>query len=104
MWEFDVSGLKVVQSWLGYRLKKRKGRASSDLDRIIPEEWGSEFTTEFLDLVTLIANTLEAYPEQERLLDMVVEGPKLDANELSAVPEEWRKTPDPEVGQATIRH
>ncbi|MCI0499316.1 MAG: N-6 DNA methylase, partial [Planctomycetales bacterium] len=26
IWEFEVSGLKVVQSWLGYRMKQRSGR------------------------------------------------------------------------------
>ena len=24
IWEFEVSGLKVVQSWLGYRMKKAR--------------------------------------------------------------------------------
>ena len=37
VWAFEVSGLKVVQSWLGYRMKKRKGKKSSPLDGIRPE-------------------------------------------------------------------
>jgi hypothetical protein len=32
VWGFEVSGLKVVQSWLAYRMKKRAGRKSSDLE------------------------------------------------------------------------
>ncbi|WP_375264075.1 type ISP restriction/modification enzyme, partial [Palleronia sp.] len=32
VWEFEVSGLAVVKSWLGYRMKKRAGKKSSRLD------------------------------------------------------------------------
>jgi hypothetical protein len=31
-WEFEVSGLRVLRSWLGYRMKNRKGRKSSPLE------------------------------------------------------------------------
>ena len=27
-WDFEVSGLRVLHSWLSYRKKKRKGRKS----------------------------------------------------------------------------
>ena len=36
VWEFGVSGLEVVKSWLGYRMKKRSGKKSSRLDEIRP--------------------------------------------------------------------
>lgn len=36
VWEFEVSGLNVVQSWLDYRMKKRAGKKSSPLDDIRP--------------------------------------------------------------------
>ena len=29
VWHYEISGLKVVQSWLGYRMRNRKGRKSS---------------------------------------------------------------------------
>jgi hypothetical protein len=32
-----MSGLKVVQLWLGYRMKKRARKKSSPLDDIRPE-------------------------------------------------------------------
>ena len=46
VWGFEVSGLKPLQSWLGYRMKKRKGRSSSELDNIRPSTW--VFTDELL--------------------------------------------------------
>jgi hypothetical protein len=48
VWEFEVSGLKVVQSWLGYRMKKRAGKKSSPLDDIRPERWTARMSDEFL--------------------------------------------------------
>ncbi len=44
VWNYEVSGLQVVRSWLGYRMKDRKGKKSSPLDDIHPERWTSEFT------------------------------------------------------------
>jgi hypothetical protein len=52
VYNFKVSGLKAVQSWLGYRMKKPKGKKSSPLDEILPEKWTGEFTTELLELLS----------------------------------------------------
>ena len=41
VWDYSVSGLQVVKSWLDYRKKNRKGRKSSALDEIRPERWTS---------------------------------------------------------------
>ena len=35
-WNFEVSGLRVLRSWLAYRMKNRKGKKSSPLDDIRP--------------------------------------------------------------------
>jgi hypothetical protein len=45
--EFHVSGLKVVQSALGYRSKKRTGRKSSRLDDMRHERWTARVSGEF---------------------------------------------------------
>ena len=90
---FEVSGLKVVQSWLRYRMRNGAGRTSSPLDAIRPERWTSRFTTELLELLWVLEATVEAWPEQERLLEAVVEGECLRADELPPVPEEMRKPP-----------
>ncbi len=82
VWEFEVSGLKVLQSWLGYRMKDRKGKKSSPLDDIAPERWTAEMTTELLQLLWVLEATLAIYPEQARLLDAVLKGPLLTSNEL----------------------
>lgn len=99
VWEYEVSGLKVVQSWLGYRMKNRKGKKSSPLDDITPREWTGEYTSEFLKLLNLLARTVALQPEQSALLDAVLAGPVLPASSLSQVPDQWRAAPKTRAGQ-----
>lgn len=90
---FEVSGLKVVQSWLRYRMKRGAGKKSSPLDEIRPERWTSQFTTELLELLWVLEATLDSYPEQAKLLDAIVTGPCFRADELPPVPDDMRKPP-----------
>jgi hypothetical protein len=89
VWEFEVSGLKVVQSWLGYRMKNRKGKKSSPLDDITPTNWPPEFTSELLRLLHLLEETLEIYPKQEALLEQIIAAPLLNADQLGTPPDEY---------------
>ncbi len=93
IWEFEISGFKVVQSWLGYRMREQKGRKSSPLDDIHPEVWTHEFTREFLELLWVLEKTIEGYPEQGEILEMVLDSELFEASELPEVPEELRKGP-----------
>ena len=71
VYNFEVSGLKVVQSWLGYRMKNPKGKKSSPLDKIGPEAWTGDFTTELLELLWILEATISEYPRQAKLLAAV---------------------------------
>jgi hypothetical protein len=93
VFEFEVSGLKVVQSWLRYRMKKGAGKKSSPLDDIRPERWPSQFTTELLELLWVLEATVAGYAEQTKLLDAVVAGKCFNADEIPPVPDEARKPP-----------
>jgi predicted helicase len=93
VWEFEVSGLKVVQSWLGYPMRERSGKKSSPLDDIRPRVWTREFTRELLELLWVLEITLAGYPEQQQLLEAVLEGDLFTAAELPAVPDEAREAP-----------
>jgi predicted helicase len=91
VWEYEVSGLKVVQSWLGYRMQNRKGRKSSPLDDIAPAAWTSETTSEFLQLLNLIARTLEIHPQQAALLEDALKDELIEAAEFPEPSPQWRK-------------
>ncbi len=93
MVNFEVSGVKVVQSWLGYRMKDRKGKKSSPLDDVHPERWTADFTTELLQLLWVLEATLDEYPKMAKLLDEVLAGPLFTAGEFPPVPEALRRPP-----------
>lgn len=61
VWEFSVSGLEVVKSWLAYRMRKRAGKKSSLLDDIRPSGW--EFDGELLDLIWVLEGTIDLLPQ-----------------------------------------
>lgn len=102
VWEFEVSGLKVVQSWLGYRMKIRKGRKSSPLDNMSPGSWTSEFTSEFVRLLHVLEETLQTYPRQEALLNRIVKSPLLLADQLGQPAEAYRQPPDNNEAQQVL--
>jgi hypothetical protein len=93
VWEHEVSGLKVVQSWLAYRMKKRFGRKSSPLDDIRPERWPARMTDEFLELLWILEATLAIEPELKAALDAVVSGPCFKESELPTPTDDERKPP-----------
>lgn len=93
VWEFEVSGLKVVQSWLGYRMKKRAGKKSSPLDDIRPERWTARMSEEFLELLWVLQETLAMEPDLEQMLDKIITGPCFTAIELPSPKPEERKAP-----------
>ena len=93
VYEYSVSGLKVVQSWLKYRMRDGAGKKSSPLDKLRPTVWSASFTEELLELLWVLEATVATYPEQEDLLDAVVNGPLLDLSGLPPVPAALRQPP-----------
>ena len=75
VYEFEVSGLKVVHSWLAYRMKKRAGKKSSPLDDIRPERWTASLTEQFLNLLWVLERSLAMEPAAADLLNRIVAGP-----------------------------
>lgn len=93
VYDYSVSGLKVVQSWLKYRMRAGAGKKSSPLDDLRPMTWPARFTEELLELLWALAATVATYPQQEELLAAVVNGPGLDPEELPPIPEAMRQPP-----------
>ncbi|CDK00266.1 DNA methyltransferase (fragment) [Microbacterium sp. C448] len=81
VWDFEVSGMKPLQKWLGYRMARRQGRTSSDLDRITYDEW--TFTDELLLVISVLQHTVDLTPRASTLLEQVVAGDLFSAEELS---------------------
>lgn len=100
---YEVSGLKVVESWLKYRMRDGAGKKSSPLDKIGAGKWPSEFTTELLELLWVLEATLVSYSKQSTLLAEILEGDLVSAKNLPEVPDARRNAPeDVEVDAAQI--
>ncbi|MCY4485999.1 MAG: hypothetical protein OXF11_02655 [Deltaproteobacteria bacterium] len=89
VWNFEVSGLKVVGSWLGYRMKTRKGRKSSPLDDIRPTRWTQ--SDELLRLLAILEHTIEVTPAAAALLDEILASPLIPATVLPKPTSDQRK-------------
>jgi len=91
VWNFEVSGLKVLSSWLGYRMAQRKGKKAGPLSEIRPRSW--VFTDELLCLISILQHTIDMTPTAAQLLDEIVSGPLLLATDLPQPTDAERKPP-----------
>jgi predicted helicase len=91
VWNYEVSGLKVVQSWLGYRMKNRSGKKSSPLDDIRPTSWS--FSTEFVKLLSIIEHFVAAETRASALLVKVTEGDLVEPSDIPTPTDDQRKAP-----------
>ena len=82
VWNYEISGLKPVQSWLGYRKFEPSGRKSSELDAIRPQIWSGDMTRQFLELLWVIEATLKMEPALAAALDEIIAAPCLSATDL----------------------
>lgn len=80
VWSFSVSGLQVVKSWLGYRMKVRAGKKSSPLDEIRPEAW--TFDNELLDLLWVLDNTIDLLPDVNQNFERVLKSKLFHADDF----------------------
>jgi len=100
VWEYEVSGLRPVKSWLGYRMREPAGRKSSPLDEIRPREWPAEFTEELLELLWVLEHTINMSSDLSTFFEAVIQGDVLAAEDLPAPTEDQRKAPEIPRGNA----
>lgn len=93
VWDFNVSGLQVVKSWLSYRMKEGAGKRSSPLDKIRPEQWPASFTEELCRLLWIVEQTLALVPKARDCLADIVDGPVFEADELPTPTDDERAAP-----------
>ena len=93
VWNFSVSGLQVIKSWLDYRMKKGAGKKSSLLDEVRPERWTDDLTRELLEILWVLEWTLGQYPVLDAWLDEVLGSDLFIAAEIPEPTELERKEP-----------
>ena len=103
VWKFSVSGLKVVESWLGYRMKKRSGKKSSPLDDIRPALW--QFDDELLQLLWVLDATIDRLPALGALFEELLKTEHFTATDFptpSGAERQGPKTRGAAVEQSTF--
>jgi len=96
VWAFEVSGMQVIKKWLGYRTAKGAGKAASSgspLDKIRPTEWEPEWSEELEEIVHVLTETERLIPTGIKLLDQIMAGDLISAEELPDPPDALRKPP-----------
>ncbi len=100
VWDYEMSGLKVVSSWLAYRKLGGYGKKSSPLDKIRPNSWTWQMTYELLELIWTLEAVIIMEPTLDELLDDVIRSELFGAGELPAPSEEEAKSPKESGGKS----
>ncbi|NED14214.1 hypothetical protein G3I33_22335 [Streptomyces sp. SID9124] len=86
-----MSGVRVLELWFERRTagpgaagSGEAGPGAAGLEEVRPRSWPQEWTSELLELVTLLALLAELRPRQEELADALAAGPGAGADELRA--------------------
>lgn len=87
--EYTVGGRNVFKSWFDYRKKDPGGRRFSKLDHEYPTTWDPDWTTEAIDLLTVLARLVELEPSQADVLRRVLAGDLISMDELAALGTRW---------------
>ena len=97
VWDYSVSGMRIVDAWLNRRKANRSGRKSSPLDGIRPERW--TFGEELLELLWVLEGTLALEADGAALLDDVCASSLFTAAELPQPSAAERRPPRAAPGE-----
>ncbi|WP_275559192.1 type ISP restriction/modification enzyme [Streptomyces sp. 5-6(2022)] len=78
-WDFQAGGVRVLETWFEQRTAARE---PGTLEAIGPAGWPSAWTSELLELITVLALLAELRPELRALADRVADGALIDAAKL----------------------
>ncbi|MBC7854416.1 MAG: hypothetical protein IAF94_13365 [Pirellulaceae bacterium] len=84
VWEYEVSGKRVLTQWFSYRKKNRERpiigdrRPPSKLGDIQLDHWPADYTTELLNVLHVLTMLVELEQHQATLLEAIYEGRTLD--------------------------
>ena len=102
VWNYEISGLKVLQSWLGYRMKKPRGKRSSELNKIRPQQWSRDMNKNLRELIWILEETLNMEPDLENILRAVIKSECFSASELPKPSKAQKKPPRPSPSQSPL--
>ncbi|MDZ4717324.1 MAG: type ISP restriction/modification enzyme [Roseiflexaceae bacterium] len=90
VWNYEVSGKRVLRQWFSYRKANRERpiigdrRQPSPLGDIQPNHWLAEYTTELINILNVLGKLVELEPVQADLLERICSAPTISVDELQA--------------------
>ena len=90
VWAYEVSGKQVLVQWFSYRRRDRSRpiigdrRPPSALERIQPDGWLAEYTTELMNVLHVLGRLVALEPRQADLLSRICDGRLMSADVLHA--------------------
>lgn len=90
MFDYDVSGMNVLNQWFSYRKKDRRRpiigdrRPPSPLSDIQPDHWLAEYTSDLLDLLHVLGRLVVLEPAQAGVLDDILAATLIEHEQLIA--------------------
>ena len=88
MWAYEISGKKVIWQWFSYRKRDRTKpiigdrRPPSPLEKIQPDGWLSEYTTDLLNLLRVLGRVIALEPAQADVLERICAGGLIPLEDL----------------------
>ncbi|MFF2407875.1 type ISP restriction/modification enzyme [Streptomyces sp. NPDC058092] len=79
-WEFRVGGVRMLELWFERRTAAAGAQDMDGLEAVRPRAWPQEWTSELLELITVLALLDGLRPRREGLTD----GPQITADDLRA--------------------
>ena len=90
VWAYEVSGKQVLVQWFSYRRRDRSRpvigdrRPPSALERVRPDGWLAEYTTELINVLHVLGRLVALEPRQAALLSRICDGRLMSADVLRA--------------------
>lgn len=89
VWAYEVSGKNVLRQWFSHRRRDRSRpiigdrRPPSPLDKIQPDGWLNEYTTDLMNLLHVLGRLVLLEPRQADLLTRILAEPLIKVDELT---------------------
>ncbi|MGP8302862.1 type ISP restriction/modification enzyme [Streptomyces inhibens] len=87
-WDFHAGGVRVLEAWFAERTGAlapgTEAPEAGSLAALRPANWPQEWTSELLELITVLALLAELEPQRRELNRRTADGPQLTAGELRA--------------------
>ena len=105
VWEYDVSGYRILRRWFARRRREPEGRRSSPLDNLVARLWDPAWTTELLEVINVLTLLVDREPEQALLLEELATGPMITVDTLGSagvLPHQISVLPERPVRQSQL--